>query len=420
MSYNNVYNLDALMNKSRCRIVFADNYDTAMDIKAFFAEQNPKYISEINENFLHDRKVGPFKIKNKTSILQHLLKTAAAKELLDNNADAQAFIKAELKKMELDLRADSSPIALSTLQRLRASYLYDVLDGKFDFLLCDCEVVQSEDKQKRLNIKQAYFDIAEYMRCSEQYEFAMYELVWITDLSVDEMLGLLGDSAKEEDYSFFAVDDADITELDKQKLLSDFAKTKVQPKEEKRPEMKEIATPAFRKACDAAKAERAYADAKQYDRYFRTVSPQYRGKDDLKKAFELYKTAAEMGHPGARFNLGNLYGYGPPACEEDKEKALYWYIMAEHGEDNIDGVSDSVIGEVHYLAPIKIKRLVLDVPSGKEMLRKYAGDKAEALIKEAENEKIVEELSEIIGNSIDQDLFNKEMDRALEGIRKVD
>lgn len=420
MSYDHVYNLDALMNKNLCRIVFANDYDTAMELKAFFKEQNPKYISEINENFLHDIKVGPFKRKNKKSILQHLLKTAEARELQDNNADAEAFVKAELKKVNLDLRADSSPVSLSNLQRLRASYVYDVLDNKFDFLLCDCEIVQSEDKQKRLNIKQSYFDIAEYMRCSEQYEFAMYDLVWITDLSVDEMLGLLGDSAKEEDYSFFAVDDINITELDKQKLLRDFAKTKVQPKEEKRPEMKDIATPAFRKACDAAKAERAYADAGQYDRYFRTASPQYRGKDDLKKAFELYKIAAEMGHPGARLYLGNLYSYGPPACEEDKEKALYWFIMAEYGENLNEGVSANVIGEVHYLAPIKIKRLVLDVPSGKEMLRKYAGDKAEAIIKEAEDKKVVDELSEIIGNTIDQDLFNKEMDRALGRIRKND
>lgn len=420
MSYTNVYNLNALMNKSRCRIVFANDYDTAMDLKAFFAEQNPKYISEINENFLHDRKVGPFKIKNKKSILQHLLKTAAAKELLDNNADAQAFVKAELKKMELDLRADSSPVSLSNLQRLRASCLYDVLDGKFDFLLCDCEVVQTEDKEKRLNIKRGYFDIAEYMRCSEQYEFAMYELVWISDLSADEMLGLLGDSAKEEDYSFFAVDGVDITELDKQKLLSDFAKTKVQPKAEKRPEMKDIATPAFRKTCDAAKAERVYTDAKKYDGYFRTAHPQYRGKDDLKKAFELYKTAAEMGHPGAQLQLGNLYNYGQAACEEDKEKALYWYIMAEYGENLHEGVSANVINEVHYLAPIKIKGMVLEVPSGKEILRKYAGDKAEALIKEAEKEKKVDELSKLIGGFVDQDLFNKEMDEALEKMRKID
>lgn len=420
MSCNHVYNLDALMNKRRCRIVFANDYDTAMDLKAFFAEQNPKYISEINENFLHDIKVGPFKRKNKKSILQHLLKTAEARELLDNNADAEAFVKAELRKVGLDLRADSSPVSLSNLQRLRASYVYDVLDDKFDFLLCDCENVQIEDKQKRLNIKRTYFDIAEYMRCSEQYEFAMYDLVWITDLSVDEMLGLLGDSAKEEDYSFFAVDDINITELDKEKLLRDFAKTKVQPEEEKRSEMKDIVTPAFRKACDAAKAERAYRDAEQYDRYFRTASPQYRGKDDLKKAFELYKIAAEMGHPGARLQLGDLYNFGCEVCEQDEGKALYWYIMAEYGENLHEGVSANVIKEVHYLAPIGIKALVLKVPTGKEMLRKYAGDKAEALIKEAENKKTVDELAEIIGSSIDQDLLNKEMERALEWIRKID
>lgn len=123
-----------------------------------------------------------------------------------------------------------------------------------------------------------------------------------------------------------------------------------------------------------------------------------------------------MGHPGAQFSLGELYAYGRDACVQDLEKALYWYIMAEYGKNHIEGISEDIIKEVHYLAPIKIKAWVLDVPSGKTMLRKYAGDKAEALIKEAESEAVVQKLVDDMSDLLDQDELNREMGEALNNL----
>jgi TPR repeat protein len=44
---------------------------------------------------------------------------------------------------------------------------------------------------------------------------------------------------------------------------------------------------------------------------------------DFKKAFVLFKKAAQAGHPTAQFNLGAMYDLGW-GCEEDKQKALEW------------------------------------------------------------------------------------------------
>lgn len=47
------------------------------------------------------------------------------------------------------------------------------------------------------------------------------------------------------------------------------------------------------------------------------------------------------------------------------------------------------------------------------MLRKYAGDKAEALIKEAESEAVVQKLVDDMSDLLDQDELNREMGEAL-------
>lgn len=435
MSYTYIYNLKSLMKKSLCRIVFVKDYETAIDLKAFFEEQNPGYISEINKNLLPYQKIGPFKSRNKKSLFKLLYSAKEVNDILRKQGEtvAASYIQTELGKMDLDYLADRIPAAMSNLQRLRASCLYDVLDGKFDFLLCDCVSERMEDREKRIGSKSPYFTIAEYMRCSEQYEFAMYDIVWITDLSIDEMLELLGDSAKENDYSFFTLDGIDVLELDKEKLFSGFTKVKEQDKKEKQSALRKNFVSSIDKKSETAyeaaeniiskkdtapvvDAKVAYEEARKYDRYFRTALPQYFGKDDLKKAFELYKSAAELGHPGARFSLGEMYCYGHEACTVDKEKALYWYIMAEFGEKD-KGITDTIMEEVHFLAPMRIKNLALQIPNGKALLRKYAGDRAEALIAEAEREAKVQKLFES-ATPIDQEYFNKEMKKALSDLNK--
>lgn len=80
MSYKHVYNLKSLMEKNLCRIVFVDDYEAALDLKAFFEEQNPKYVSQINKCFLPYRKVGPFKFKNKKTVFRSLYKAHDVKD----------------------------------------------------------------------------------------------------------------------------------------------------------------------------------------------------------------------------------------------------------------------------------------------------------------------------------------------------
>ena len=58
---------------------------------------------------------------------------------------------------------------------------------------------------------------------------------------------------------------------------------------------------------------------------------------EYEEAFKLFMTAAEKGHTGAQYNIGEAYYYGY-GVEENKEKAVKWYkLAAENG--NIDAES---------------------------------------------------------------------------------
>lgn len=430
MGYTNVYNVKMLTERKACNIVFVNNYDTAIDLKAFFAKERPEYVSEINDNLLPHRKYGLIEIKNKNSLFKLLHKTDAVQKLLrkEGTDSAVKYIKEELEKMDLAMLIDRVPAAMSNLQRLRASYLHDAFDGKRDFLMCDFEKTRALDKEKRISSRRPYFTVAEYMRCRNQHENVKFNLVWITELSVNEMLELLGDRAREEDYGFFTMDDIRVVELNKEKLLRDYAIDKEWEKKEKQLETRGKTGSSVQKTGEPAKttisrknvtqvvdAGIAFDKARNCDRYFRTALPQYYGKDELKKAFELYKSAAEIGHPGAQFSLGELYRYGNEACTADDEKALYWYAMSI-SDNRYDGiVSDGVMEEVRYLAPMRITGLVLQVPNGRQLLRKYMGNKAEMLIQEAESEAKVKEAMDCLPK-LDQEYLNKRIKEFMDRI----
>src|SRR5574344_1350110 len=55
---------------------------------------------------------------------------------------------------------------------------------------------------------------------------------------------------------------------------------------------------------------------------------------DLQKAFEYYKTSAELGYSRAQSNLGNMYlnGYG---VEKDEKTAVMWCEMSAAQNDKI-------------------------------------------------------------------------------------
>lgn len=180
------YNLNALMNEesrsgvyaNNCRIIFADNYAAAMDLKAYFAEQNPNYISEVNENLRPSRKVGPFRVKNKKSILKHLYNTREVREDLSllGAEKTAGIVREEAEKLKIENYLELLPKSLSTLQLLRVSFLYDLFDGKDAFLLCDSTREKVYDRGKRIG-KLAYFEIADYMNKCEKCIFGQYNLV---------------------------------------------------------------------------------------------------------------------------------------------------------------------------------------------------------------------------------------------------
>ncbi|EXX50613.1 Skt5p [Rhizophagus irregularis DAOM 197198w] len=54
----------------------------------------------------------------------------------------------------------------------------------------------------------------------------------------------------------------------------------------------------------------------------------------MKKAFELYQKAADLGHESAQYNLAMMYEYGK-GIVKNIDKAIYWYEKsAEQGDQD--------------------------------------------------------------------------------------
>ncbi len=219
-----VHNIDTLFETSTCRIVFVDNYTTASNLKTAIQTSHPQYTDSMGEKFRSFRKFGPFKVKNKTSLFNILKKTKTMKPQFEwDKARAVKALMDELEAMDLKPYSERRPAALSYLQRLRASMLCDMLDEHYEFILNDYDTETPKDPDKRIASKSPYRTIAHYARTSDNFLFEDCKLVWITTLTVEEMLTLLcAEEYNDKYYRFYTLQDGNAVELNKEELIKQF------------------------------------------------------------------------------------------------------------------------------------------------------------------------------------------------------
>ncbi len=207
------FDVSALFSEKFCRVVFVDNADTSSLVEDAVLAAKPEYKTQTNAAFL-PKKVGPFTIKNK-KVLWEILMGARASWV-----NGLEFMLGQMEKMDLKPYEYRSPRALSKLQLMRASILYDILDGKDSFIMNDCYVISNGEKLLN-NGKDAQCTVAKYMKEYEESKKAPCNLVWITDMTPSTLFEKIGESCVTSSfYSFFTVIDGRIAKCDKAELIA--------------------------------------------------------------------------------------------------------------------------------------------------------------------------------------------------------
>ena len=179
------YDISSLLSKSSYRVVLAESKELAGKLSDLILQKDPEYALEISPVFSSSIKIGPIRIKNKNRLWDILIKTKQAQ------AEGKAILLKHMEDMDLrhyDLRF---PAALSNGQKLRASMLYETLNGRKKFLVNDYEVYAP----------------------SNGYIFTKWfanknsgDLIWITALTEEDIFDKLGENnINSGNFSFFRI-----------------------------------------------------------------------------------------------------------------------------------------------------------------------------------------------------------------------
>lgn len=207
------FDVSALFSEKSCRVVFVDNADSSSLLEDAVLAVKPEYRTQTNAAFL-PKKVGPFTIKNK-KVLWEILMGARASWV-----NGLEFMIGQMEKMDLKPYEYRSPRALSKLQLMRASVLYDILDGKNSFIMNDCYVISNGEKLLN-NGKDAQCTVAKYMKEYEEAKKAPCNLIWITDMTPSTFFEKMGESdVASSYYSFFTVIGEQVVKCDKEELIA--------------------------------------------------------------------------------------------------------------------------------------------------------------------------------------------------------
>lgn len=383
-------NVEALLAARGCRIVFVEDLGTARALEETVLQREPSYRTEIHKVFDSRKKIGPFTVRNKTSVWRILKKTPKAK------AEGAAFLMQQMKLVDVYAFERRRPTALVRVQRERCSVLYEALCGRSRFLLTDRIPNPRGEGEIFSPLHHHYVDIARWMAGYEEFAKKGFDLIWITGLSRGDLL----EAMSEDDVclpalSFFEVKDGEAVLCDKEKLLEG-----VLPYI---PELEEFRREgAYRRLT----AEQKYREGLKYDRFSAYGTGEKAG--DAKKAFLWYAAAAVEGHLCAQVLLGRLYLEGHGACEIDRERGLYWMAKASFNRRYNERFADKAQEQNRDHAREVLMRCYLDTPALEEMILRVGGDDGKHLIQLA---------TLLYGNNVpslvDKDLFRASMERAL-------
>lgn len=378
------YDVQALFDVSSCRVVLAGDINTAKRLEADIAARKPEYYYEENK-VLGPTRIGPITLKNNNTLLDIWMKTKGAKE---KGVD---FVKKQAAFLDTSNYASRRPRALSTLQRMRTSILYDVLNGRSKFLLSDGDTELGPALRVTIHM------VASWLKDYEGFGKSGCDLIWVTCMTARELMEKLGEKdARDGFYSFFTVEDQQVVACDKAGLLA-----ACRPAE--KPTVKQDEQTLPEKAANREMTpEEMYYQGRRYD----TVSGMGRkdATNDPKEAFRWYKAAAEGGNLSAQNLTGLFYQCGFGGCEVDLEKALHWYAAAAFhgGYSKRTATADTTTS--YQAAQRNLKALLVQLPNGKELVRSQVGDRAEPLIKQAVLEKAMDSTPGLDPESVRKDL----------------
>lgn len=377
------YDVSELAERPGCKIIAVDDMNTADAVERSILESYPKHNAEINGVFSSWKKFGPFRRKNKTRLWDILRKSADVKK-----NGPEVLIK-HMQDVELFCYDRRMPWVLTAAQKKRASIMYDAMNGVRSFFINDCFMIDEGGKRMSASEKEFFLSMISWLKAYGERLGERFDLIWMTDLPPRKIVQALGDEKfASAFYSVHKVIDNKVTCIDKDSFDGEFRRRR--------------------------HAKLAFEEGKAYDFFSGINKKAVWSLDEIaaeaEKAFPLYKIAAEEGHSGAQYGLGCLYSRGLGGCERDEEKALYWYAMAAFNEDHDKRTADPLLKECRERALVCLKPLVVNIANGKALLRKYAGDRAEALIKEAEQEKKIQAAVDALNQSFDHEGFWRDMD----------
>lgn len=136
-------------------------------------KNQPDYAVTINQAFARTKKVGPFTVENKKSVLSIFLDDPVIKKL------GQTYVVEQMKKLNADGEMYCRCKWLSPKELELFSLLFDVLKGKKHIMFHDVDMNPYGGY---------YFLLASWLSDSREFEQNNGSLVWVTELPEEEFI----------------------------------------------------------------------------------------------------------------------------------------------------------------------------------------------------------------------------------------
>ncbi|MBQ6934237.1 MAG: hypothetical protein IJN37_07640 [Clostridia bacterium] len=289
---------------NRYNIIYGLTAEERSSMTEEILASHPQYKLRTDDGF-GEIKFGPFKMKNKRTVQDIMMKNKAVKE------KGESYVLRQMKYLECDHYYERRGRSLSGRQRETITLIIDVIDGKKEFLFSD-ENVKAEHR---------FVDYAAWLNTQGFMLDKGYKAVWLSMLSADEVVELIKEKAPDTRtyWDFYSIKNGEIIFEDN--LFARKEKEKYIRQEEAK---------ARRKDFDIAAENKNYSEI--YRLGIEIDADEYATVEDKLQAY---------------ISLGELYGYGLDR-DIDIKTASAWYIKGINLTGELDGEADDELYEESY------------------------------------------------------------------------
>lgn len=388
------YDINSLFSVRNCRVVFGLVSSDADRLKEAVCQREACFQRAL-PSALGPKKLGPFKLKNRTRLWDILKKTEEAKK---QGAD---FLNRQMKLIRLYAYEARFPSVLSEPQLERASALYGALSGQSDFLINDWDTIFEDNENFKSNGAIIANWLYRYKR-RQRGGYRTFNMIWLTDLKDYEVMELLGEEGRQSAfYSFFTIKDGALIRCHPDRLMESYqehlAKEERKAAEQKRKAEQEAgrkaeeekkapaAAPAATKPASATDpAEEHYQEGRKYDTFsgygLKTA------ENDPQRAISFYTLAAKSGNLKAQNCLGAIYHHGFHVVDINMANAIYLFTLAVFNKSYNEASADEDTKWGYNHARESLKQIMKQTNNGIDIVRQIAGDDAKDFIAEVEEE----------------------------------